>query len=380
MFAASALVNPVSDKIDCNSIGNIPVRNLWLLMLYASQLFKHLNRGKCQVEDNPDDIPDLVAEFLIHAVQQRLKRNLSFGYQQREAALNRVRGRIDVLQTERHQLMSRGKIACQFDDLTINTPRNCYVRSALSVIARIVRRPEHKHQCLSLVNSLRQLGVVGEQPTYAQISAERFGRHDVDDQMMVTAAHLAFNLALPTEVVGKHFMVLPDREIHWVRRLYEKAIAGFYGIVLPSAGWHVSAGTHLNWQITGKTAGIDNVLPKMKTDIVLENASSQQRIIIDTKFTSILKKGWYRESSVSSGYLYQMYAYLMSQTGKGYPLADRASGLLLHPSVGEMFDETVIIQNHAIRFATVDLAASTLEIRQQLLSMIDFPLRPEVAL
>ena len=31
-------------------------------MLYASELFRQLDRGKIAVEENPDDIPDLVAE------------------------------------------------------------------------------------------------------------------------------------------------------------------------------------------------------------------------------------------------------------------------------------------------------------------------------
>lgn len=49
-------------------IGRIPVRNLWLLMFYASDLFRELNHNKISVEDSPDDIPDLVAEILARAV------------------------------------------------------------------------------------------------------------------------------------------------------------------------------------------------------------------------------------------------------------------------------------------------------------------------
>jgi len=48
-------------------------------------------------------------------------------------------------------------------------------------------------------------------------------------------------------------------------------------------------------------------------------------------------------------------------------MADTASGVMLHPAVGEMRDETVVIQGHAIRFVTVDLAASAADIRAQLL-------------
>ena len=51
-------------------------------------------------------------------------------------------------------------------------------------------------------------------------------------------------------------------------------------------------------------------------------------------------------------------------------MADGASGLLLHPAVGEAVDETVVIQGQRIRFATVNLAAGAGEVRQQLLKMV----------
>ena len=44
---------------------------------------------------------------------------------------------------------------------------------------------------------------------------------------------------------------------------------------------------------------------------------SGRRIVIDTKFTSIVTAGWYREETLRSGYVYQIYAYLRSQVGRG---------------------------------------------------------------
>lgn len=116
---------------DHGYIGAIPVRNIWLLMLYASDLFRIKGMDGKGIEDMPDDLPDLVGEILAHAVEQRQRRRLSLGYRTRSAALNRVRGRIDVLTTERHQLLARGLVACRFDELTIDTPRNRFVRAAL---------------------------------------------------------------------------------------------------------------------------------------------------------------------------------------------------------------------------------------------------------
>ncbi|MDD2898365.1 MAG: 5-methylcytosine-specific restriction endonuclease system specificity protein McrC [Desulfuromonadaceae bacterium] len=360
----------LDDQITVNRIGRIPVRNLWLLMLYASDLFRHLDRGKIDLEKNPDEIPDLIAEYLARVVEHRLMRNLSFGYRARSADLGRVRGRIDLLRTERHQLLARGKVACRFEELTVNTLRNCFVRSALESIAKIVTRKELASRCLSQASTLRRIGVTGEKPSRLEISTDRFGRHDADDQLMIMVAKLAFDLALPTESSGSKLLTLPDREITWVRRLYEKAVAGFYDVVLSPSGWRTEAGKCFDWQIAEKTAAIDKILPSMRTDIILTNDLANRRIVIDTKFTSIVTKGWYREESLRSGYMYQIYAYLRSQVGKGDALTDKASGLLLHPSIGEMVDESVTIQGHAIRFATVDLAATADVIREQLLRVV----------
>lgn len=362
------LNSPITAEIP--RISDIPVRNLWLLMLYASHLFRDLETAKVDIEENPDDIPDLVAEMLCCQVERRIQRNFSHGYQTRDAVLSRVRGRIDLLKTERHQLLERGKVACRFEQLTINTPRNRFVRAALEEVARILNRASLAHRCRALAGSLQRMGVTGERPWRGEVSLDRFGRHDAADQPMVAAAHLAFNLALPTEAAGTKLLSLPDKEIHWVRKLYEKGVAGFYNVVLSPTEWCVDAGKTLNWAIEHKSPGIDPILPSMRTDIILSHTKMAQRIVIDTKFTSIVKRGWHREKTLTSGYIYQIYAYLRSQEGRNDPLWENATGLLLHPSVGENLNEAVVIQNHEIRFATVNLGASAQEIRTQLLGVI----------
>lgn len=350
-------------------IGRIPVRNVWLLMLYASDLFRTRSIGKVGLEDNPDDLPDLVAEILAHAVEVRQRRRLSLGYRSCDAVINRVRGRINVLTTERHQLLDRGLVACRFDELTIDTPRNRYVRAALESVSRIVRRKDIAHRCRALASSMKALGVYGAAPTRSQMSTDHFGRNDADDRFMVAAAKLAFDLALPNETADANVLSLPDREATWVRRLFERAVGGFYDVVLSPQGWKVRCGGTMGWQIEQKTSGIGKILPTMRTDVVLDHLPTRRRIVIDTKFTSIVTPGWYREESLRSGYVYQIYAYLRSQVGRGDALADCASGLLLHPAIGQMLDETVVIQGQRIRFATVDLTATPNEIRAQFLHL-----------
>mgnify|MGYP003339317874 CR=1 FL=1 len=48
----------------------IPIRNIWWLMLYASDLGSAANSAKLAAEDLPEEIPDLVAKILALAVEQ----------------------------------------------------------------------------------------------------------------------------------------------------------------------------------------------------------------------------------------------------------------------------------------------------------------------
>ena len=351
-------------------VGSIPVRNLWLLMLYASDLYRDRDLAKVSVEDNPEQIADLVAEVLCQRVERRILRMLSFGYRSREAVLSRVRGRIDLLKTETQRLIDRGKVACNFHELTVDTTRNRFVRAALEKISGVVRTSSLARRCRRLAANMLRMGVTGKQPSRNEVAIDRFGLHDLADRPMVVAAQLAFNLALPTEISGAMQLSSPERQIEWVRKLFEKGIAGFYDVVLSPRGWGVTAGRWIHWQIDYQSQGVDRVLPSMQTDIILVHANTERRIVIDTKFDSVLTTGWHRDETIRSKYLYQIYAYLRSQEGSGEPFSDYASGLLLHPSIGSNFDERVVIQNHEIRFATVDLGASSAEIRNRLLGLV----------
>ena len=215
---------------------------------------------------------------------------------------------------------------------------------------------------------------------------------------MLAAAELALNLRLPTEDPGQLRLSAPDRDEFWARRLFEAAVGVFYGTVLSPQGWLVRTGGVMHWQVESPTAGIEQILPQigieqilpqigieqilpqMKTDIVLEGpdaraAEGNSRVVIDTKFTEMVGRGQFGNPTLRSGYIYQIYAYLRSQESQTDPLSLTASGMLLHPSVGEDIDESATIQGHRIRFATVDLTSDSATIRTKLLTLVSGHIR-----
>ncbi|MCX6598145.1 MAG: 5-methylcytosine-specific restriction endonuclease system specificity protein McrC [Acidobacteria bacterium] len=346
-------------------IGRIPVRNLWLLMLYASDLTRVRGAFDAIVDEDLDDLPDLVAHLLAASVERRLRRNLTRGYRHREMVLTRVRGRINALKTEARQLLSRGEVFCRFEELTSDTPRNRLVREALHLMARVVRNDELRRRCRALAFSLANMGVGCGRPSRADLATDQIGRNDASDRFMIALARLAFDLALPTEISGPTALVEPEREEVWVRRLFEKAVLGFARVELEPKGWSVRGGISLNWQVSSSSEGLSDILPGMVTDIVLDPPNGGRRIVVDTKFTSIITTGRFENVRLKSGYLYQMYAYLRSQEGHESRWED-ASGLFLHPAINQQVREYAVIQNHAISFETVDLSGPAATIRNEL--------------
>jgi len=338
-------------------------------MLYASDLTRVRGAFDAIVEEDIEDIPELIARLLTNAIERRLHRNLTRGYCHREKTLTRVRGRINILTTESRQLLSRGEVFCRFEELTIDTPRNRLVRAALELMARLVRNNDLIRQCRALAATLGRAGVGGTRPSRAELAVDQIGRNDAADRLMVALARLAFDLALPTEDAGATPLVAPDREEAWVRRLFEKAILGFARVDLGPLGWSVHGSIPLKWKFSYASAQLATILPRMVTDIVIDAPDADQRLVIDTKFTSILGTGRFGDANLKSEYLYQMYAYLRSQEG-GDQLWDTSAGLFLHPAVGSQLYEHAIIQGHSIAFATVDLGGSATAIRSELRRII----------
>ncbi len=358
----------------------IPIRNVWLLMLYASVLYRdysdHLKHHSLNdVENKPDDIVNLVAQVLANAVERRLKRNLSFSFRRREADMRRVRGRIDLLRTERRGLLEKGLVACRFDELTVDTPPNRLVMAALKEAARMTRDRQLAARCHNAAAALERMGVspdpVLDDPRDRAdaLRAVRRQPHR-EDRLMLAAAELVFDLTIPTERAGASRMFSVERDDAWLRMLFEKAVAGFYTVALDRNVWNVGAGKTIQWQTSNPTDGLSKVLPSMILDIVLEHRDDGRRIVIDTKFTDVVHAGRYRPKSLRSGYIYQIYAYVRSQERADDPASKTSEGILLHPAIGEDVDEWADIQGHRFRFATVDLNADSPSIRNRLMDIV----------
>lgn len=347
----------------------IPLRNIWLLFLYAADLVRFKDEANVEAE-SARDLPELLARLLVRVVQQRLRRNLSRGYQARHAVLSRVRGRIDVLATASGQLLEQGRVACRYEDHTMDTPRNRLVRAALDYLSMMLDVPEVTHECRGLSQMLGRLGVSSQKPSRAALATDQVSRNETADLMMVSLAKMVFEAVIPSEQVGINQAVAIDADVHLVRRLFEKAVANALRITLVPQGWQVQHGRKLSWPVGKASDGIAEYFPGMQTDIELVHPGRKLKVVIDTKFTHIFTDSRYKSEVLRSGYLYQLYAYLRTQEGKLHAQGIvHSEGMLLHPQCGQTLDAYVDMQGHRMRFKTIDLMSSPDEFELQLLSI-----------
>lgn len=367
MVALQAEQVPEQDAL--LALDKIPVRNVWLLFLYASGLAQFRDRFEAEIEDSPD-FKSLIARLLCFAAEKRLRRNLSFGYRRRKDVLRRVRGRIDILESVSRDLFRRGEVACRFEELTLDTPRNQLVRAALEQLSGRLDDQDLCHRCRTLAHALGRAGVGGAKPSRTEIAADQIARHEGEDRLMVSLAKAVFDLVLPTEQEGTRSLLKSQRDETAFRKLFEKAIGNFFAAELSrDDGWRVFPGKQFHWPVATASSGIGFYLPIMITDIILENAPENRRIIIDTKFTDVLTASQYGGNRFKTGHIYQLYSYLRSQEHSDDPLSLNSDGMLLYPSIGMDVDETAVIQGHSVRFVTIDLAQPSSNVVERLRSL-----------
>lgn len=347
----------------------VPLRNIWLLFLYAADLVRVKDETCIEVEA-ARDLPELLARLLVKVVQQRLRRNLSRGYQPRRDVLSRVRGRIDILATASGQLLEQGRVACRFEEHTMDTPRNQLVRAALDYLSTVIEVSEIVYECRALSQMLGRLGVSSKKPSRVSLASDQMGRNETADLLMVSLAKMVFEAVIPSEQVGRSQAGGVDADVHLVRRLFEKAVANALRIQLQPLGWQVQHGRKLSWPMGFASNGIADYFPGMQTDIELVHRGQKLKVVIDTKFTHIFTDSQYKSEVLRSGYLYQLYAYLRTQEGllNSHGI-EHSEGMLLHPQYGKALDAHVEIQGHRMRFRTINLMSSAEEFERQLLSI-----------
>ncbi|MXX93908.1 MAG: hypothetical protein F4Y63_10810 [Chloroflexi bacterium] len=377
-LASGALENTGRESEDVQEIrrDKIPVRNWWHMLLYAWDLVDFSDRFKTETEDAPD-LRALLTSILVFLVKHQIRRGLRGDYVERSDELRGVRGRIDFGRTLRGMSMYRSRLHCEYEEFTLNVPRNQIIRSTLNDslnrgFTEIEEdRPKYGRLVSDVEALLRMLYEIDRVRVTSRLIASELrllGRNEREYKLMLKICEMLQDPSMPQSDS------VSDLEIvDWLRKqeheIFERFVANFYKLRL--FGWDVSAQHRLRWN-SDVDAGEDQVrLPTMQPDIVLTHRDTGKIVVIDTKWYRRVALEHYGNLTVHSSNLYQMYAYLASQDYRGES-HQVATGILLYGQTreGERRLRTRI-DEHPFWVETLDLMKGWEEIEGSLLELIE---------
>jgi len=328
-------------------------------------------RGRWPVEaETSPDLLGLLASILASATRALLRRQLGRSFATRSQTIRGIRGRIDLAESLKRLTFQRGAAHCSFSELSVDTPKNRVLRATLHRLASDPRlchtvpkaEADMRHELRTLVRALQSVSLVPISST--DFSRLQLGRNDRDYALPLAICALVHRLEMPTEAAGDHVMVALLRDEITFHQLFERFVRNFCHFHFPECDVRPES---LTWPDELEC----ELVPAMRTDmtITLKNPP-HHRLVIDTKYyASALSTSLYGAERFRSGNLYQLYAYLRTQEHRGAPHRS-AAGMLLYPTTDRELEETMFIQGHRIRVASLNLSARWEMIEASLISLV----------
>ena len=359
----------------------IPIKNIYYLLCYAWNKLEEVERIKVLIEDKTQ-LLDLFAKVLINATKVLLKRGIDRNYIEKVQEINAVKGKLQVSQTLKQNLLIRQRTLCSFDDFSFNILQN---QILLSTIQRLIKTENlDRNLKKELIFLQRKLP-----PTIQRIelknllfSQVKIHRNNRFYGFVINVCQIIYENTLPSETQNKengNYIFLDfTRDKHKMNQLFEAFIRNFYKIeqthyttvkkeIIKWSFDNLEKKSENNFELQSKRLDNENYLPQMETDISLENET--EKIIIDAKYYQQTMTTNYGKEKINSPNLYQLFSYLLNQED-GSKKTTTAKGILIYPTIDKEYDLSYRFKNHKIEIKTLNLNADWREIEKRLKQII----------
>jgi len=348
----------------------IPYRNLWYMLLYA---WNEPPTFKGAIADEIEKAPTLdglLCLVLIKLVQQRFRIGLGRNYIDERNIIRGIRGKINFGESLKRNFFNQGRASCEYQQFSINVPKNQIIRSTMLRMIRLGQFGPDKTFEKQIKQKLRMLSSSMDNIDFIELSQElihrqQLGRNDRDYRIMLAICELLLLRYMPSDTVGEINLLEIEREKLRMFNVFEHFVANFYKYHL--SDWQVVSQKQLNWYEEPK----NKYLPIMQPDLFMQHRQTRRIIILDTKFTSQTTRGRHGKETFHSTHLYQLYAYIKTQSHISDDYQN-AEGILLYPvSKSQELSEQFSLEDQTIRVESIDLTMEWEAIEEHLKKLID---------
>lgn len=352
----------------------IPVNNRFHMLMYAWQVPDLLDEMDAMLEEAPT-LRALLTWMLAHYTGRQIRRGLRGDYVDISEPLRTVRGQIDFTRTLSDLLLHRGQLHCDYQEYSLNVPRNQIIVSMLhrqihADYAGIERNNVGglRSEVEVLVRRMSEIDRTRVSDRMIATEMRKLGRNEREYRLIMLICQLLNRPRLPEEDSdGRRF---GDVEFLQKERVYEQFVANFYRFH-HGGQWRVQPQHWLRWPESTDRVGTME-LPVMRPDIVMTHRETGQVLVIDTKWSGTVSGGRY-DKRVKTADLYQVWSYISSQECRldGGDYANSAGILLYAQPHSGPESLTTQIRSHPFLVRTLDLSQRWQRIECDLHRLID---------
>ena len=354
----------------------IPIANVYYLLCYAWGWSQERDVAKLRAIEALSTAHDLLGKILAGGVNHLVRRGIDRGYLEKRAELAGIRGKLAVGETAKRALRSRGRAACDFEELSLDILPNRILRTSLGALGRLGRRTRDgvgagldASVYTEVTLACRRLSNVSPVP---RLDRRTFGLVQIDRnrrlyRFLLSVCRLLHDHLFVDEASGAtHFRDFRRDEAQmWA--LFEEFVTGFYR--REQSSFHVNrGGRRIDWWEPGAVTDDDrNKIPIMEADLLLDGP--ERRIIMDTKYYTEALGGRRGAGKLRSTNLYQLLAYLRNRQATE-PSGARHEGILLYPEVDTPLAADIRLEGFRIQARTIDLSQDWRALHRAMLQVI----------
>lgn len=330
-------------------ISKIPIKNIYYMLCYAWEMVDKSEEVSLGNEEF-DNIYDLLCKMHIKELESLTKRGFNKYYLRNEEALSTLKGKINVSASIKGQTLFSNKLICEFDEFSKDIKLNQILKTTLNLFLKAPSLDK------GLREKLIKLRVYFSDINEIKLSKEifsslRYNRHNNHYKVLINISQLLYEGLITNEENGDFTFAGFIKE-NQMAKLYEKFILNFYKVHLDKKVYKVHS-PKIKWKLTGEVSDEDlELLPEMRTDIVIENKVEKTQLIIDAKYyeEALVSSGWGSRKKIRTSHLYQILTYVNNSDFDG-----EVRGILLYPTVDYDIDSKFTVESKDIRVKTINL-------------------------
>ncbi len=337
----------------------IKIQNIYYMLAYAFSILKNDGYEKLASEDF-ENTADLLSAILAKGIALQVKRGLGKEYIPITEPLSTLCGKIDIAQSIKGQTMLKKQLVCSYDEFSVNTKLNQILKTTVNILLREKIKSDVKKVLKNLMMYFKDVDTLNP---YIIDWNMRFHRNNANYQMLISICYLVIKGLLQKDDKGDMKMqkFLDEKRMS---SLYEKFIFEYYKKHFS----HIISVTrsHIEWQVEEGNLYLD-LLPKMKSDIILSTKDGSKTLIIDAKYyrKSMATGQFGNKQTFHSHNLYQIFTYVKN---KDKDNTGKVSGTLLYAKTYEEVtpDAEFLMGRNRIEVRSLDLGGEFQFIKEQL--------------